>query len=208
MCWKHRIIVVLAILTCSLGGSGVAHAKGFGGSVAFGLFFEFGDEYGPAGGLELWMGGTYYPTLEDRRAAQTTPFTSAGLQIRTGFIPLLTGPNEISPQVRAGVAWLAGTSPLTTVWGDRTDRSQSDNLMFPNGRAYGIVGYRHAFAFGFDNLGRKRKDEHALRLGAGTVWLWAPAKLDVAVPDGFDLLVDIDLEGRVDRSGFDVVVGF
>jgi hypothetical protein len=190
-----------AFALASVGAERLAAAgDGFAPTVSFGMFFEFGDEAGSSGGFEVWAGGSYYPSV-DRDAKQTTSFVSAGLELRTGLIPLLTGPNEISPQLRVGLAFLGGV-------GYQDNDTEFRNLTLAKAKIYGIAGYRWASGFGFDNMKGKRKSEDAFRFGIGGVIPAFPAAIDFPVPDGADFIVDVNRDGTVDRVGFDVVVGF
>ncbi len=99
-----------AAMTCvlSLSTGAGAHEPRIVPTTSIGVFMEFGDEYGTSGGFAFWLGAALYPSVEPR-AEQITGFISLGVQARTGFLPLLTGPNEVIPQLRAGLAVLGGT---------------------------------------------------------------------------------------------------
>lgn len=171
----------------------------FAPTVSLGVFFEFGDEYGPTGGLEIWAGAAYYPSV-DLDAEQTTGFLAAGLELRTGLIPILTGPNELSPQLRGGVVFLSGI-------GAEGIENETDNLSLSKAKLYGIIGYRWVSEFGLDNLEGKRKDEDAFRFGAGALFPVIFA-YDIPLIDGAEFFADVNRDGTLDRSGFDVVLGF
>jgi len=167
---------------------------------ALGVFFEFGDEKGTAGGIQVWAGGTYYPEI-DRDASDSLAFVSLGLQLRTGFMPVLTGPNQISPQLRAGIAIVDAANADNDGLGSRKHPLPLANL-------YVTAGYRLASELGLDNMDHKRKDEAAFRIGIGATVPWVPAATDAPIPDGGEFLVDINNDGSVDRIGFDMVIGF
>lgn len=199
----NRLALTIALVATEalVGGPRVAHGDdGVAPTVSLGLFFEFGDEAGTSGGFELWAGAAYYPSV-DRSARQAAGFVAAGLELRTGLIPVLTGPNEISPQLRVGLAFLGGV-------GNLGNDSESENLTIARAKIYAIAGYRWVSGFGIDNLDRRRKSEDAFRLGLGVLVPAFPAAIDVPVPDGADVFVDINRDGSFDRLSFDVVLGF
>lgn len=170
-------------------------------TASLGFFMEFGDEAGLAGGWSAWLGGCLYPVVEPQ-GRQTTGFVSFGVQLRTGMLPLLTGPNEVTPQLRAGVAWLGGPDFI------KSD-SEFQNLTFPRAKLYGRVGYRWAFEFGWDNMDRRRRAEQAIRLGLG---FQAPLINKAAdlfpVPNGLEFFIDLNRDATLDRFGFDLTLGF
>jgi hypothetical protein len=191
----------VAGLICMMANAAAAHESvlPIAPSLSLGVFFEFGDEAGMAGGFDLWAGASVYPGA-DGQSARTAPFISPGIQLRTGFIPLLTGPTEICPQVRMGLASLAGV-------GSPNRDTAFDNLFMPDARLYAIAGYRWALAFGWDNMDGRRKNEEAVRLGLGAVFPAIPNGLDIPMVDGADFFVDINRGGEFDRLGFDLVMG-
>ncbi len=196
-----RVIQTLACC-CILLATSTAHAASdVVPTVSIGVFFEFGDEAGFAGGFDVWAGAAMYPLLDDPAADGATLMVAAGLQLRTGMIPLLTGPNQISPQLRTGIAWLGGVGHLTR-------DTEFKNQAFSNAKLYAITGYRWAFEFGLDNLKRKRKDENAFRFGIGSVVPLIPDTLEVPMLNGVDVLGDVNLDGSFDRFGFSVFAGF
>jgi len=166
-----------------------------------GFFFEFGDEAGFSGGFALWVGASLYPDVHPSEA-QTTGFAALGVELRTGPIPLLTGPNQFIPQLRGGLVSLGGEDFVE-------DDSEFKNLTFPRYKAYGIVGYRWASSFGLDNLDGRRKDEEAFRFGLGLQSLAYLKAIDpFPSPDGLELMMDLNHDGSLDRFGFDVNAGF
>ena len=169
-------------------------------TASLGLFFEFGDEAGICGGFALWLGASLYPNVRPSDA-QTTGFAALGAELRTGLIPLLTGPNQFSPQLRGGLVSLGGEDFVE-------DDSAFMNLTFPKYKAYGIVGYRWASSFGLDNLKGLRKDEDAFRLGLGFQSVAYLKAIDpYPSPNGLNLMMDINQDGSLDRYGFDVNAG-
>ncbi len=165
----------------------------------FGVFFEFGDEAELAGGFALWAGAAIFPGADPAEPG-TAFFFTPGLELRTGFIPLLTGPNQISPQVRLGMAWQGNH--------EDSDESSSTRQM-SDLKLQAILGYRWAFEFGLDNLMRDRRDEDAMRFGidvtsAGLLRLTEP----IFVPNVLTGIVDVNRDGSVDRVGFTLGVGF
>jgi len=170
-------------------------------TASFGLFMEFGDEAGIGGGWALWLGGCLYPSVEPK-AQQNTGFLSFGVQLRTGMIPVLSGPTEVTPQLRAGLAFLGGPDFVES-------DSAFKNLTFPRAKVYGSLGYRWAFEFGWDNMDRRRRAEQALRLGLGfQAPLINKAAGKFPVPSGLELFVDVNRDQTLDRLGFDLTVGF
>jgi hypothetical protein len=162
---------------------------------SLGLFVEFGDEAGTSGGFTFWVGRPVYPSV-DPSSSGAAFFVSPGVELRTGFIPLLTGPNQISPQLRPGLALL----------GPRDERrdglSSPPDLIFPQFKIAGVVGFRWSFAFGLDNPEGRRKTEGAMRLGLDLrsielLRITAP----VVIPNVFGGHVDVNTDGTFDRSG-------
>lgn len=190
----------LAVLSVLCASSPCKAEDAVSPTISLGMFFEFGDEKGTSGGFDVWVGATYYPDL-NREASDTVAFASAGVQLRTGLIPVMTGPNQFSPQLRAGLAFV--DAPHAD-----EDGLGSTKRPLPKAKVYAIAGYRWAAAFGLDNMDHLRKDEQAFRVGLGAVIPAWPAALDFPIPDGGEFLVDINHDGGVDRVGFDVVVGF
>jgi hypothetical protein len=199
----HKLLPFALAVTCVtlLSSDARAREARIVPTAAFGFFMEFGDEAGIAGGWALWLGGCVYPSVEPK-AQQTTGFLSFGAQLRTGMIPVLSGPTEVTPQLRAGLAFLGGR--------DFVERDSTFlNLTFPKARVYGTLGYRWAFAFGWDNMDSRRKDEQALRLGLGfQAPLINKAASKFPVPNGLELFVDVNRDKTLDRLGFDLTVGF
>ena len=72
----------------------LAQGKMIAPTASLGFFMEFDDEAGIAGGLTAWLGGCLFPDVEPH-ARQTTGFVSFGVQLRTGMLPILTGPIEV-----------------------------------------------------------------------------------------------------------------
>ncbi len=175
---------------------------GLAPSVHIGMFFEFGDEAGFAGGFSLWAGAAIYPSVDPDNDGAAF-FLAPGLELRTGLIPFLTGPTELIPQLRAGVAWLG--PPKQT----EDSFSYPDNLALTDLRLQAALGYRFAFAFGLDNPDRRRKDEQALRIGLEIhgPGLWRLAD-PYPVPDMLSGMIDVNLDGSFDRGGFGLGFGF
>jgi hypothetical protein len=191
-----------AALLPSLLAANPAHAETrVAPTASGGFFFEFGDEAGFSGGFALWLGASLYPDVRPSKA-QTTGFAALGVELRTGPIPLLTGPNQFIPQLRGGIVSLGGEDFIE-------DDSEFKNLTFPKYKAYGSVGYRWASSFGLDNLDGRRKDEQAFRFGVGLQSLAYLKAIDpVPSPDGLELMLDVNHDGSLDRYGFDVNLGF
>lgn len=189
--------VVCAVLCALLPSVAQADELSVGPTATLGVFFEFGDEVAFAGGFALWVGASIYPSVEPERD-DTAWFIAPGLELRTGLIPFLSGPNQLGPQVRAGVVVLK--DPAEVADGERLDIVAA--------RLHVSAGYRWASSFGWDNMEGHRKDEHALRLGVGG---YAPALWDLTeqtpVPNGLDGALDVNFDGSVDRWGVAVGLG-
>lgn len=194
--------LLIALLFTAAFPANAAAETGIAPAASLGMFFEFGDEAGFSGGFALWGGATIYPDV-DPSSDGAAFFLAPGLEVRTGAIPLLTGPNQISPQLRAGVAFLGPP-------GERMGGTSSpDGLTFPDLKLSAILGYRWAFEFGLDNLDRRRRNEDAFRLGfdvssAGLLRLTDP----IPVLNMVGGIVDVNTDGSIDRYGFTVGLGF
>lgn len=196
--------VLFVRIAAALFASLIAHDaradSGFGLTLSVGGFLEFGDEAGTESGLDLWIGTAYFPSI-DLDSRDAVPFIASGVQLRTGFLPLLTGPNQASPQLRVGYAFPGGADYYR-------NETRFDKLTNTRAKVFAIVGYRAAGAFGLDNDDGLRQNEHAVRIGIGAVAPAIPNALDAPMLDGLDLLVDVNFDGSIDRYGMDVVIGF
>lgn len=195
--------VVLCVMVMTWVGSGPAVADpGVSLTTHLGVFFEFGDEAGFSGGFSLWVGSAIYPDV-DPDSEEAAFFLAPGLELRTGFIPFLTGPNEISPQLRLGVAFPGPPEAMPD------SISTPENLTFMDVKLAAIVGYRWAFAFGADNPDGRRQDEDAFRFGLSLAGpgLWRFTDR-VPVPNMVEGFLDVNLDGSLDRGGFAVGFGF
>lgn len=199
---KKIFACVLIIFVSTVAPLEASAETGVAPAATFGMFFEFGDEAGFSGGFALWGGAAIYPDVDpsDDGAAF---FVAPGVEFRTGAIPLLTGPNQISPQIRAGLAFLGAPE-------DRRDSvSSPDDLTFPDLKLAAILGYRWAFEFGLDNREGLRKDENAFRFGldlssAGFLRLLDP----IPMLNNVGGIVDVNTDGSIDRYGLMVGFGF
>ncbi len=194
-----KILALVVILACSSVASAES-GPAIAPTAGLGMFFEFGDQAGTSGGFALWLGGSVYADVEPN-AAQTAGYLSLGVELRTGLLPLLTGPNEITPQLRGGIAFLGGSDFL-----DSDDPFY--NVTFPKSKLYAAVGYRWASAFGWDNMNRRRKNESAFRLGVGAATQVFNAWIDEPFPNTAEFIVDIEEDGAIDRLGASVLIGF
>lgn len=196
-----RFATALVVLALTIPASASAET-GVAPSAAIGMFFEFGDEAGFSGGFSLWAGATVYPDVDpvDDGAAF---FVSPGLEFRTGAIPFLTGPNQVSPQVRMGVALLGSPDERDSTF------SNPDGLVFPDLKLAAILGYRWAFAFGLDNADGRRRDENAFRVGVDLSSVGFLRLLDpIPMLNAINGTVDINTDGTIDRFGFSAGFGF
>jgi hypothetical protein len=189
-----QVMWMVCVLSCWLPATGHADA-GFAYEASIGLFVEFGDEAGTSGGFTFWAGAPFYPSVDPSQSGAAF-FVSPGVELRTGFIPILTGPNQVSPQVRPGLA-LLGPEDLR-----RDGFTNPPNLMFPQFKFAGVIGYRWSFAFGLDNLEGRRKTEGAMRFGLDLrsielLRVTAP----VVIPNVYGGHVDVNTDGSFDRAG-------